>query len=243
MRSTVLLCGLMLSLFMETTMAEEAGPVVIIGASYAEGWQPGEIAGLPVINRGVGGQQSHEVRARFSRDVLESRPRPEAVLIWGFINDIHRNDRRGMDETLTRAKANIRAMVEQARAQGVTPVLVTEVTVRGPKTLSQELKRFVGDLVGKDSYQDYVNSQVLAVNRWMRDYAAAEGITLLDFETVLADSSGMRQRRFATDDGSHISEAGYRRLSAYTRQRLEPDFFAEHKKARAVQEQARAEGG
>ena len=43
---------------------------------------------MPVINRGVAGQQSFELLARFDNDVVPERPR--AVILWGFINDIFR---------------------------------------------------------------------------------------------------------------------------------------------------------
>ena len=64
------------------------GPVVVLGASYAGGWQLEPIAGVSVVVRGVSGQQSFEVLERFERDVVSAKPR--AVILWGFINDIFR---------------------------------------------------------------------------------------------------------------------------------------------------------
>ncbi len=37
------------------------GRIVLLGASYAAGWNLDGIAGLTVINRGVGGQQSWDM--------------------------------------------------------------------------------------------------------------------------------------------------------------------------------------
>ena len=45
------------------------GETIIMGASYARGWNPGPLGGRECINKGIDGEQSHEVRARFERDV------------------------------------------------------------------------------------------------------------------------------------------------------------------------------
>ena len=55
----------------------EAGmrTIVVIGASYAGGWKPDRaIAGSRMVNKGVDGQQSFEMLARFETDVLALKP-------------------------------------------------------------------------------------------------------------------------------------------------------------------------
>jgi len=74
-------------------------------------------------------------------------------------------------------------------------------------------------LLGKTSYQDYVNTHVRETNRWIRDLAVREGIRLLDFETVLVDQRGVRRKDLSKPDGSHISEAGYKALARYSEAR------------------------
>ncbi|SRR5690554_2294841 len=207
-------------LSMEGVMAAQDRPVVIMGASYAGGWNPPTLAGLPVVNKGIGGEQSFEVLERFSTDVLELEPKPQAVVIWGFINDIHRGEREQMDRIVERAKDSLRNMVIQARANGITPILATEVTIRGPKGFKQDVVQFVGDLLGKSSYQDYVNQRVLEVNEWIREYAASHDVLLLDFEPLLKDDNHRRVAGYAVDDGSHISDAGYQRLTEYATRKL-----------------------
>ncbi len=63
-----------------------SAPIVVLGASYAQGWALDPIAGSTVVNAGVAGETSSEMVARFKDDVLARTPR--AVVIWGFINDI-----------------------------------------------------------------------------------------------------------------------------------------------------------
>lgn len=193
--------------------------LVLIGASYAGGWPSDRpIAGFRMINKGVSGQQSFEMLARFESDVLALRP--DAVIIWGFINDVFRADRTQMEQTLRRTRESVVAMVELSKKAGITPLLATEITIRGKAGWSEIFQAVIGRILGKPSYQDYVNGHVVETNRWIRDLATREGLVLLDLEGVLADQQGLRRKEFSQPDGSHISERGYQALTRYTEERL-----------------------
>ena len=112
------------------------------------------------------------------------------------------------------------AMVELSRKAGVTPILATEVTIRGKAGWLEPFEVMIGKLLGKSSYQEYVNGHVIETNRWIRDMATREGILLLDLETVLADQRSVRRKEFALPDGSHISPQGYEALKRYSEERL-----------------------
>lgn len=201
------------------SMTTKTKTVVVIGASYAGGWKPrNPVAGYQVINKGVDGQQSFEMLARFETDVVAHKP--DAVIIWGFINDVFRNDRNRMEETLKHTRESLAAMVESARKAGIRPILATEVTIRGKAGFGEAVSALVGSLLGKESYQDYINGQVMQTNRWIKELAAHEGIVLLDYEAVLGDRSGVRKQEFAEADGSHISDAGYLAITEYTEWQL-----------------------
>jgi uncharacterized SAM-binding protein YcdF (DUF218 family)/lysophospholipase L1-like esterase len=189
------------------------GPFVVLGASYARGWKLGSLANRPVLNRGVSGQQSFEVLARVPGDVVAERPR--AVLLWGHINDIFRSSRAEVDKAAARARSSFEEMVAAARREGIEPIVATEVTIRSPNSITETMAAMVGRVLGRQSYQDYVNARVMELNAWLREWARREGVLLLDFERILADGSGRRRKLYATDDGSHISEAGYAALTAY----------------------------
>lgn len=193
--------------------------LVVLGASYAGGWDPKRpIAGYRIVNKGVSGQQSFEMLARFEVDVVSLNP--DAVIIWGFINDVFRSDRAQIDLTLRRTRESILAMVELAKKSGVTPILATEVTIRSKDGWQEAFESMIGRILGKSSYQDYINSHVVETNRWVRDTATRDGVQLLDFETVLADQRGVRRKEFAQPDGSHISPKGYEVLIQYTEGRM-----------------------
>src|SRR5690606_31290865 len=101
--------------------AAPASSLVILGASYAEGWKPGEIAGLSVLNAGVTGQQSFELADRFPADVVGRQPR--AVVVWGFINDIFRAPDGNVDLALQRMRTSYETMIALGRDAGIEVIL------------------------------------------------------------------------------------------------------------------------
>lgn len=185
--------------------------LVIFGASYAKGWQP-TITGLRVVNSGVGGDETRVLLERFDRDVVAHSPR--AVVIWGFINDIFRSQ-GPIERTRDMAYANTVTLVNRSFASGIVPVLATEVPITTPDRWSDRFMGLIGRLRGRESYQTHINSQVRIVNERLRRLARERGILLLDFEKTFGGSDGYRMRAYATEDGSHISAAGYEALTQY----------------------------
>jgi lysophospholipase L1-like esterase len=202
------------------TIAVGSKTLVVLGASYAGGWDPKlPVAGYRMVNKGVSGQQSFEMLARFEGDV--SGLKPDAVIIWGFINDVFRSDRAQIDQTLRRTRESMLAMVELAKKSGISPILATEVTIRTKDGWLEALESLIGRILGKSSYQDYINGHVRETNRWIKETAIREKILLLDFEKVLADQRGLRRKDFALPDGSHISIRGYEALTQYAQNQLQ----------------------
>lgn len=189
----------------------DTGVLVILGASYAAGWTPGVVAGHAVLNKGVPGQESSELLSRFDSDVIA--PRPRAVILWGFINDIFRSS--DVERSLALARVNFSQMVERARHHHIEPILVTEVTIRPPKTLVSTIAGFAGGLLRRPSYHGWVNQHVVSMNAWLRELGRREGLLVLDFQRKLGVGDGPRRWAYAVSDGSHISAEGYRALNAY----------------------------
>lgn len=193
--------------------------IVIIGASYARGWQPTTLAGLKVTNKGAGGEETIQIHSRFPQDVIATKPR--AVIIWGFINDIFRSQPQQLEKKLEVSKKNIMAMVDAARRNKIVPILATEVTIRGPGSVMDSMITWLGDLLGKRSYQSKINEHVISMNSWLREYAEREKIAVLDFQPVLADDRGYRKKEYASEDGSHLSPAAYTVLTNYAEPKLQ----------------------
>lgn len=205
--------------------SKNVGPIVLLGASYAQGWRMSSVGSVPVINRGIAGQQSFELLQRFESDVVPAEPR--AVILWGFINDIFRAPPNGIEQAQARIRDSYTQMIAAARARGIEPILATEVTARpGNGSFMDTVASFIGTLRGKPSYQDQINTHVLANNQWLIELGAREGILVLQLQSVLAEPGGRRRKQFAQPDGSHITASGYDMLTAYATPILEEFLVA-----------------
>jgi lysophospholipase L1-like esterase len=194
---------------------DAGGSIIIIGASYAAGLKMEMLAGRPVINKGIGGEQSFETLARFDREVIAAKP--EAVVLWGFINDIFRSDREKADAAVERIKASYKEMVDKARANGITPIVATEVTIGPRPGVLEWFKSLLPRMLGKTSYHEYVNGHIMRANQWLKAYAQEKGVVLLDLQELLAEGGIARKPKYSQQDGSHISDEGYRRIAEYIR--------------------------
>lgn len=201
--------------------ASSASPrsLVILGASYAQGWGTPALPGYErVINRGVGGEETGDMLKRFATDVVAAKP--DAVLIWGHVNNISRSSPDTLEAAKNAARAHYAAMLQQARAAGIEVILATEVPWTEPDGFLDIIRGWIGSLRGKQSYAARVSGHVHELNDYLRELASREGYRLLDFEGVFANEKGTRKVEYAADDGSHISEAGYQALTAYAGKEL-----------------------
>jgi acyl-CoA thioesterase-1 len=210
----------LLSGIASVTSANTQPVLVIIGASYAADWKQPALPGYSVVNRGNGGEITEQVLARFDRDVIAAKPK--AVIIWGHINNMHRVRDGGFAAEQERIKAHYREMVTRARRAGITPILATEVTLSEAVGIKDRIAAFVGKLRGKTGYAAKINAPVRAVNAWLRDYARAERLQVLDVEKLFDDGDGFRKTEYTRDDGTHISTEGYAALTAYAQKELVP---------------------
>ena len=186
--------------------------VVVLGASYAKSWNIKELFGCSVVNKGIDGNQSFEMRERFNNDVLSQEP--QYVVLWGFINDIFRANPEKLNDVQLKIKQSYREMVSLSHKRGIEPILITEVTIREQSGIKSYIMNIIGGLLGKTSYQEFINSHVININIWMRDFAETENLRLLDAEKLLAEAGGKRRADFAKDDGSHITQDAYTVLTA-----------------------------
>ncbi len=68
--------------------------------------------------------------ARFQEDVIDLDP--DAVVIWGFINDIFRASPDQLKSAKERIKRSFEQMIEQAESHDIKVILATEVSLREP---------------------------------------------------------------------------------------------------------------
>lgn len=165
--------------------------VVFYGNSITEGWAslfPTQFPDKPYIGRGVGGQTTPQLLVRFRQDVVALRPK--VVVILAGTNDIAGNSG---PSTLEMIEDNLIGMTEIARANGIRVVLSSVLPVY--------------DYPWKPGLAPA--QKIIALNAWMKRYAASIGEVYLDYHTAMADErQGMRAD--LARDGVHPTEAGYR---------------------------------
>ena len=104
--------------------------LIVIGASYVNDWGQPDIPGFVITNKGIGGEETWRIAARFERDALAFNP--DAVLIWGHTNDFVRVPAHQYGATKLRVMNSYRQMIAQARAAQTTIILATDITYRLP---------------------------------------------------------------------------------------------------------------
>jgi lysophospholipase L1-like esterase len=207
---------------MQSSVESSKAPIVVLGASYAGGWNPGTIAESKVIVRGVSGEQSFLTLERFAKDVVAHRPR--AVILWGFINDFFRSAPQESAAVSARVRESYTKMIRLARENGMEPIIATEVTMGFKGGAVDTVKDWVGWVMGKESYQDRINRLVSGTNQTLVEMAKREGVLVLDLQQALNGSGNRRRSEFTADDGSHITAAGYAAITAYAAPLIERHF-------------------
>jgi lysophospholipase L1-like esterase len=125
---------------------------------------------------------------RFRQDVVALKP--AVVVILGGTNDIAGNTG---PSTLEMIEDNLASMTELAQANGIRVVLSSVLPVF--------------DYPWKPGLEPA--PKIVALNAWIKDYAAKRGAVYLDYHSAMADQrQGMRPE--LSEDGVHPNEAGYR---------------------------------
>ena len=165
--------------------------VVFMGNSITEGWVrffPTMFPGKPYIGRGIGGQTTPQMLVRFHADFVALKP--AVVVILGGTNDIAGNTG---PSTIEMIEDNLMAMTEVAQANGIRVVLSSVLPV-----YDYPWKRGLTPA-----------PKIVAINTWMKAYAARVGAVYLDYHGAMRDDrDGLRAG--LGDDGVHPNEAGYR---------------------------------
>jgi lysophospholipase L1-like esterase len=164
--------------------------VVFMGNSITEGWAPlfaSQFPGKPYVGRGISGQTTPQMLLRFRQDVIDLQPR--VVVILGGTNDIAGNTG---PSSLEMIEDNLASMTELAQAHQIRVVLASVLPV-----FDYPWKRGLAPA-----------PKIVALNAWMKAYAARVGAVYADFHTAMADArQGLESELSA--DGVHPNAAGY----------------------------------
>jgi len=169
--------------------------VVFMGDSITDAWGRNQFAqsapfftGKPYVNRGISGQVTAQMLLRFYPDVIALKPK--AVVFLAGTNDIGGNIGPVTDQSI---QENLMAMVDMARANNMKIVLGSILPVcdyHRPQTAQRPPER------------------ILAMNRWLKNYAEQIHAVYLDYFNATVDDKGFFKAEL-TNDGLHPNAAGY----------------------------------
>jgi acyl-CoA thioesterase I len=138
-----------------------------------------------VRNRGVNGERSDQIRARFDRDVVSVQP--ALVVIVAGVNDIYQG------RTAESVERQLQEMYDAARAARIV-VIAGTILPFNTATADQ-------------------NARMRVVNAWIEDYAAQHA-DILSCDTRAAVAAPDEPDCLAsTPDGLHPSVEGYRSMA------------------------------
>lgn len=143
--------------------------------------------GCQMINRGIPGDTSGGMLARYIHEVEQHRP--QMVVLLGGGNDIFSS---GDDRT---ARANLTAMTHQTSARALRPVVCTPLPIR-PAEMSPEWRTFTGGDAALQPLAEYAS--------WLRLFCKTFSIPFVDYWSVFAErGDGLYC------DGVHPNAAGH----------------------------------
>ncbi len=165
--------------------------VVFMGNSITDAWihvSPDFFSDKPYIDRGISGQTTPQMLARFRPDVINLKP--AVVLILAGTNDIAGNTG---PSTLEMIMDNIISMTEIAKANHIKVILCSVLPAY------------------KYSWRPEVEpaEKIVELNKMIKNYAGNNGIIYLDyFSHMVNEQNGLKKE--LSGDGVHPNLAGYK---------------------------------
>ena len=174
------------------------GSVVFAGDSLVGGWRTlaDDLPGLPVANRGIGGEPTRGLLFRFKEDVLDLHPK--AIVLLTGTNDL------SAQQDIQQTRSNLIEMLDMAEraSPGVPIVLCTLPPRNHPKSPIDP-------------------NRLIELNKLITSLAQGRNhVVVLDLYSLLADPDGSPHAEYFAEDKLHMSAAGQKRF----RDALVPTF-------------------
>jgi lysophospholipase L1-like esterase len=181
--------------------------VVFMGDSITDGWKLADyFPGRPFINRGISGQTTPQMLIRFRPDVIALQPK--VVVILAGTNDLAGNTGPMTVECI---EDNLQSMAEMARLHGIRVVFSSVLPV------SDYNKNKDGAAIVRTIQRP--PDKIVALNQWMKKYAADNGLVYLDYFSAMADEKGFFKEDLARD-GLHPNDKGYQIMKPLAEQAI-----------------------
>lgn len=167
--------------------------VVFYGDSITDFWRLNEyFSGKDFVNRGISGQITSQMLARFQADVVNLKP--AAVVILAGTNDIG----RGVNPAII--QNNLTMICDLADLHKIKVVLASILPV-------SDHHKQVNPMWERTKLRP--PAAILEMNQWLRALCEKRGYTYLDYFPAMVGADGQLAPNLA-DDGLHPNPSGYR---------------------------------
>jgi len=143
-----------------------------------------------VLNRGVNGERSDQIRARFARDVIAETEKgygPFLVVIIAGVNDVYQG------RSAESVERELQATYDAA--------------------LAAHLRVVAGSIMPYNTATDEQNRRMHVINMWIQRYTESHaGVAFCDTRAAVAEP-GHPDRLVSSPDGLHPSPDGYRLMA------------------------------
>lgn len=171
--------------------APRHAPAVFMGNSIVEGWvrtDPAFFSDNNYIGRGISGQVTAQMLARFRADVLALQPK--SVVILAGTNDIAMNNGYVALEDIA---GNIESMVELAQAHGIRAIICSVLPAY--------------DYAWRPGLEPA--DKIIRLNEMLKKYADKNDIPYVDYHSAMKDERNGLSEQLA-GDGVHPTLEGYK---------------------------------
>ena len=140
-----------------------------------------------VLNRGVNGERSDQIGARFARDVVAAHP--AVVTVIAGVNDVYQG------RSAAAVRRELEAIYDAARAASIAIV--------------------AGSIIPYNTATPAQNAAMHAINQWIREQAAVHAASMVFCDTRAAVAApGAPDRLVSSPDDLHPSPHGYKLMAA-----------------------------
>ena len=188
---------------------QKAPDVVFMGNSITDNWAlivPEFFVGNNYVGRGISGQTTEQMLARFRQDVVDLKPK--IVVILAGTNDIAQNNGPISNENILN---NIKSMCDIACANNIIPVLCS--------------------ILPCDYYSWRKTMKpapiIINLNKMIKEYADEMGYNYIDYHSTLTTANGALNPQY-TNDRCHPTRDGYVVMMTIAQNVLLPMLNAEN---------------
>ena len=167
--------------------------IVMMGNSITDNWASMDTAFFVkngIIGRGISGQVTKQMLARFNQDVVALAP--QKVVILCGTNDIAENDGKYSEDVTF---GNITKMVQIALDHGIEPILSSVLPVE-----YYYWRKDIKDVPGK----------IVSLNNRLSAYAKVHNLKYINYYPAMIAPKGVALNPRYTKDGVHPTIPGYR---------------------------------